>query len=163
MIAAFLFATGIENSNPTIQNGRHRVDEMEKCRHYDLWETDFDLVHEQGITCLRYGIPIHRVFIGPKKYDWDFSDLTFNDLRRRDILPVADLCHFGVPDWIGNFQNPDFPELFASYAAAFALRFPWIQLYTPVNEMFICAVFSTSFGWWNEQLRADRAFVTALK
>ena len=163
MIAAFLFATGIENSNPTIQNGRHRVDEMEKCRHYDLWETDFDLVHEQGITCLRYGIPIHRVFIGPKKYDWDFSDLTFNDLRRRDILPVADLCHFGVPDWIGNFQNPDFPELFAEYADAFARRYPWIQLYTPVNEMYVCALFSAKFGWWNEQLQSDPAFVTALK
>jgi hypothetical protein len=29
-----------------------------------------------------------------------------------DIVPVVALCHFGVPDWIGNFQNPDFPELF---------------------------------------------------
>lgn len=163
MIAAFLFATGIENSNPTIQNGRHRVDEMEKCRHYDLWQTDFDLVHELGITCLRYGIPIHRVFIGPNRYEWDFSDLTFNDLRRRDILPVADLCHFGVPDWIGNFQNPDFPELFAKYADAFARRYPWIQLYTPVNEMYVCALFSAKFGWWNEQLSSDKAFVNALK
>jgi len=163
MIAAFLFATGIENSNPTIKSGRHRVDEMEKCRHYDLWQTDFDLVHELGITCLRYGIPLHRVFIGPKKYDWEFSDLTFNDLRRRDILPIADLCHFGVPDWIGNFQNPDFPRLFAEYAEAFALRYPWIQLYTPVNEMYVCALFSAQYGWWNEQLQGDRPFVNALK
>ncbi|HEX5220060.1 MAG TPA: family 1 glycosylhydrolase [Verrucomicrobiae bacterium] len=163
MIAAFLFATGIENSNPTIQNGRHRVDQMEKCRHYDLWQTDFDLVHELGITCLRYGIPIHRVFTGPDKYDWDFSDLTFNDLRRRDILPIADLCHFGVPDWIGNFQNPDFPKLFAQYAEAFARRYSWIQLYTPVNEMYVCALFSAQFGWWNEQLQGDPSFVTALK
>ena len=28
---SFMFATGIENSVPKIQNGRHRVDEMEKC------------------------------------------------------------------------------------------------------------------------------------
>ncbi len=41
-----------------------------------------------------------------------------------------DLCHFGVPDWIGNFQNSDFPELFAVYAKEFAQRFPWVQLYT---------------------------------
>jgi beta-glucosidase/6-phospho-beta-glucosidase/beta-galactosidase len=163
MIAAFIFATGIENSNPTIQHGRHRVDEMEKCRHYQLWQTDFDLVQEQGISCLRYGIPIHRVFLGPNKYDWEFSDLTFNDLRRRDIMPIADLCHFGVPDWIGNFQNPDFPELFAEYADAFARRYPWIQLYTPMNEMYVCALFSAQFGWWNEQLHSDAAFVTALK
>jgi beta-glucosidase/6-phospho-beta-glucosidase/beta-galactosidase len=88
--------------------------------------------------------------------------LTFGELQRRHIMPIADLCHFGVPDWIGNFQNPDFPRLFAEYARAFAERFPWVQLYTPINEMFICANFSAALGWWNEQLRSDRAFVTAL-
>ena len=30
---------------------------------------------------------------------------------------IVDLCHFGVPDWIGNFQNSDWPKLFAEYAA----------------------------------------------
>ena len=29
--------------------------------------------------------------------------------------------------------------------------------------MFICAQFSAAYGWWNEQLKSDRAFVTALK
>ena len=29
--------------------------------------------------------------------------------------------------------------------------------------MFICAVFSAKYGWWNEQLRTDLGFVTALK
>ena len=38
-----------------------------------------------------------------------------------------------------------------------------MQLYTPVNEMFICATFSAAYGWWNEQLANDSAFVTALK
>jgi beta-glucosidase/6-phospho-beta-glucosidase/beta-galactosidase len=79
------------------------------------------------------------------------------------MVPIVDLCHFGVPDWLGNFQNPDFPELFAKYAAAFAQRFPWVQMYTPINEMYICAVFSALYGWWNEQLSSDRGFVTALK
>ena len=78
-------------------------------------------------------------------------------------MPIVDLCHFGVPDWIGNFQNPDFPEIFARYAKAFAQRFPWVQLYTPVNEMFICAQFSAKYGWWNEEGTTDLTFVTALK
>ena len=34
MTPAFIFATGIENSDPTIQNGGVRVDEMEACGHY---------------------------------------------------------------------------------------------------------------------------------
>ena len=44
MDAQFLFATGIENSNPTIDNGRTRVDELEKCKHYQFWQKYFDLV-----------------------------------------------------------------------------------------------------------------------
>lgn len=163
MLSGFIFATGIENSIPTIGGGKIRMDELEKCGHYEHWRTDFDLVKEMGIAVLRYGPPLHRTFLGPGRYDWTFADETFNDLRRRDLVSIVDLCHFGVPDWIGDFQNPDFPELFAEYARAFAERFPWIQLYTPINEMYICALFSALYGWWNEQLKSDRAFVTALK
>ncbi|HYD96298.1 MAG TPA: family 1 glycosylhydrolase [Noviherbaspirillum sp.] len=163
MSPGFIFATGIENSIPTIHGGRVRMDEMEKCGHYRHWRADFDRVQELGINFLRYGPPLHRCLLGAGRYDWSFADETFEDLRHRDIAPIVDLCHFGVPDWLGNFQNPDFPQIFACYAQAFAERFPWVQLYTPVNEMFICAQFSARFGWWNEQLRSDRAFVTALK
>lgn len=159
----FLFATGIEGSDPTIEHGRVRVDELEKCGHYDHWRTDFDRVGELGVRILRYGPPLHRVWQGPGRYDWSFADATFGDLRRRDILPIADLCHFGLPDWLENFQNARFPGLFADYARDFARRYPWVQLYTPVNEMFICALFSAGYGWWNEQEASDRAFVTALK
>ncbi|MBV9490307.1 MAG: family 1 glycosylhydrolase [Verrucomicrobia bacterium] len=163
MTPAFLFATGVENSNPTIEHGQRRVDEMEKCGHYARWREDFDCVQQLGIRFLRYGPPLYRTFAGPNRYDWSFTDETFNELRDRGIVPIVDLCHFGVPNWIGNFQNPDFPDLFAGYARAFAVRFPWVQLYTPVNEMFICALFSARHGWWNEQLTSDRTFVTALK
>ncbi|NUZ07718.1 glycoside hydrolase family 1 protein [Schlegelella sp. ID0723] len=158
-----MFATGIENSYPTIQGGRVRVDEMAKCRHYEKWRTDFDLVEELGLHVLRYGPPLHRTWLGPNRYDWSFADTTFGDLEKRDVTPIVDLCHFGLPDWLGNFQNPDFPILFADYARDFAKRFPWVQLYTPVNEMFITANFSAGLGWWNEQLASDKAFVTALK
>jgi len=118
-----MFCTGIENSIPTINNGRTRVDQMDSCGHYLRWREDFDLVQDMGIQFLRYGPPIHRTFLGPGKYDWEFADLTFAELKCRDITPIVDLCHFGVPDWIGNFQNPDFPMLFASYASAFAERY----------------------------------------
>jgi len=108
-----MFATGIENSYPTIQNGRERVDEMQKCGHYEQWRTDFDLVQDLSIQFLRYGPPLHRTFLGPDRFDWHFADQTFTELKRRCIMPITDLCHFGVPDWIGDFQNPDFPRLFA--------------------------------------------------
>lgn len=162
-MATFMFSTGIENSYPTIDQGRTRVDEMESCGHYERWQEDFALVREIGIEYLRYGPPIHTTWLAPGKYDWEFSDITFAEMKRLKIIPIVDLCHFGVPDWLGNFQNGDFPRLFEDYARAFAERFPWVQLYTPVNEMFICAIFSAKYGWWNEQGTTDQTFVTALK
>lgn len=159
----FMFATGIENSIPTIQGGRVRIDEMEKCGFYRRWRADLDLVTDLGVRFLRFGPPLHTTYLGVDRYDWSFADETFARLKALDIAPIVDLCHFGVPDWIGNFQNPDFPVLFAGYARAFAQRYPWAQLYTPVNEMFVCATFSGLYGWWNEQLASDRGFITALK
>jgi beta-glucosidase/6-phospho-beta-glucosidase/beta-galactosidase len=159
----FMFATGIENSIPKIKGNTVRVDQMDVCGHYKHWRTDFDCVEDLGIRFLRYGPPLHTSLLGPEKYDWEFADVTFAELYRRNLVPIVDLCHFGVPDWIGDFQNTDFPEHFEKYARAFAQRFPWVQLYTPVNEMFICAVFSGLYGWWNEAGKTDKTFVTALK
>ena len=162
----FMFATGIENSYPTISlpDGKTlRVDEMEKCGHYKHWREDFQLVKDLGIEFLRYGPPYYSTHTGPSRYDWSFSDDTFTTLRDLEITPIADLCHFGVPDWIGNLQNPDWPKLFAEYARAFAERFPWVRLYTPVNEIFVAAQFSGQYGWWNERLTSHKAFVNALK
>jgi beta-glucosidase/6-phospho-beta-glucosidase/beta-galactosidase len=162
----FMFTTGIENSYPTIllpDGTEKRVDEMEKTGHYERWREDFSLLPEIGIEFLRYGVPYYKSHLGPGRYDWSFADETFNELKRLGITPIVDLCHFGVPDWIGNFQNPDFPVYFAEYAFEFAKRFPDLQLYTPVNEIFITAMFSAQYGWWNERLHSDRSFVTALK
>lgn len=162
----FMFSTGIENSYPTISlpdGSKFRVDEMEKTGHYQNWKTDFQLVKELDIEYLRYGPPYYKTHISPGKYNWDFSDETFNNLKESGITPIVDLCHFGVPDWIGDFQNPDFPIYFAEYAGAFARRFRYLQLYTPINEIFIAAQFSAQYGWWNEKLQSDKAFVTALK
>jgi beta-glucosidase/6-phospho-beta-glucosidase/beta-galactosidase len=162
----FMFATGIENSYPVIQlpdGTSKRVDEMEKCCHYKNWKQDFDLTKDLGICFLRYGPPYYKTHVGPGKYDWSFADETFARLKELEITPIVDLCHFGVPDWLGNFQNPDFPKYFEEYAREFAKRFPHIQFYTPVNEIFIAATFSAQYGWWNERLTTDRAFVNALK
>jgi beta-glucosidase len=159
----FLFATGIENSAPTIQGGRIRRDQMAECGHYDHWKLDLALVKEIGCSVLRYGPQIHTTLRAPGVHDWSFADEGFAEIRRLGIVPVVDLCHFGLPDFLGDFQNPEFPQLFADYAQAFAARFPWVQLYTPVNEMFITAVFSAKYGWWNEERCDDRSYVTAIK
>jgi len=161
----FIFATGIECSYPTItgRDGRRtRVDELAKCFHYRRWRDDLRLVRALGIRHLRYGPPYHTMHAGPGRYDWGFSDAVFAEMRALGIVPIVDLCHFGVPDWVGDFQNPEWPAHFADYAGAFARHYPWVRLYTPVNEIYVCAKLSALHGLWNEQLRSERAFVAAL-
>jgi beta-glucosidase/6-phospho-beta-glucosidase/beta-galactosidase len=158
----FFFSTGIENSYPTIGDGR-RIDEMEKCCHYSRFAEDFGLVREMGIPALRYGPAYYRTHPAPDRFDWSSCDDAMQMLRDLRIEVIADLCHFGVPDWLGGFQDPAFPVLFANYARAFARRYPWVRYYTPVNEIFICASFSALRGFWNEQLQSQAAFVTALR
>jgi len=159
----FMFATGIECSDPTINGGRIRRDLLAECGHYSHWRQDLALVQELGLRFLRYGLPYHRVHLGPDRYDWSFADLAMAEMRRLGIEPILDLLHFGVPDWIGDFQNPALPLHFAEYAAAVVARYPWVRYWTPVNEIYVSARMSTLDGLWNEQIRTDRAFVTALK
>ena len=158
----FIFATGIECSYPTIDNGRWRRDEMESCGHYKRWSEDFELAREIGVTHIRYGPPLHLIFEGPGKYDWSLIDEPMRDLEQFGPEPIVDLCHFGAPDWLGNFQNKEIADAFPQYAGAFAERYPWVRFYTPINEMYVCARKSTLEGEWNEQRRDESAFVNAV-
>jgi beta-glucosidase/6-phospho-beta-glucosidase/beta-galactosidase len=140
-----------------------RVDEMAKCGHYDRWQEDFALVRELGLRYLRWGPAYYCVNPAHGQYDWEWTDAAMAELQRLAITPIIDLCHFGVPDWLENFQNPELPAALAEYAAAFAHRFPHVQFYTPVNEIFIAAQFSARYGWWNERLASEAAYVAAVK
>ena len=85
------------------------------------------------------------------------------EMRRLGIVPIIDLLHFGLPDFLGNFQNSDWPSHFAEYARKFAERYPWVRYYTPVNEIYVTALFSAAFGWWNERMMSDVGFVNNIK
>ncbi|HTQ09454.1 MAG TPA: family 1 glycosylhydrolase [Fimbriimonadaceae bacterium] len=164
-MSSFIFATGIECSYPTVPeaDGKpRRVDELEACGHYKHWRQDFDLVKELGIDFLRFGGPYYRMHLGPGRYDWSFLDETLPVLRDLGITPILDLCHFGVPDWIGNFQNEDWPPFFAEFALAAVQRYPWVKWITPVNEIYIAALYSAEYGYWNEALKSHTGFVRAL-
>jgi len=128
--ATLLVATGIECSYPTVQGGRRR-DELAETHHYERWREDLSLCRELGARYVRYGIPYYRSHLGPGRYDWSFADEVLPAFWDLGLIPIVDLCHFGVPDWVGGFDNRDWPGHFAEYAAAFAERFPWIKFSRP--------------------------------
>ena len=159
----FMFATGIECSYPTIDHGKTRRDMLAECDHYNRYKEDLGLVKEMGLKVLRYGLPYYNIQKAPGKYDWEFADLAMAEMQRLEITPILDLMHFGVPDWLGNFQNPELVVHFADYCEEVAKRYPWVRYYTPVNEIYVTAKSSAKDGLWNEQLKSDKGFVTALK
>ena len=162
-MAEFMFATGIECSAPTIDGGRWRIDQLSETGHYGYWRRDLELVRELGLKFLRYGTPIHIIYQGENRFDWSFMDDVCDAMRELEIVPIIDLCHFGVPDWLENFQNLYLPDALAQYARAFAERYPWIKFYTPVNEMYVTARMSALDGIWNEQLQNEAGFVRAIR
>ncbi len=133
--SGFLFATGIECSYPTLEGGRWRVDQMEMAGHYANWRTDLELTRQPGPRYLRYGPPLHLLYRAEKRYDWAWLDEVMAEMQRLGLVPIVDLCHFGVPDWLENIQNPRVPVALAAYAGAFVERYPWVRFYTPVNEL----------------------------
>ena len=160
--AGFMFSTGFECSYPTIGEGQWRRDQMAATRHYSLWRDDFQLARDMGVTHVRYGPPLHLILTGPGRFDWSWIDEPMRELAELGPEPIVDLCHFGVPTWLGNFQNDEIVPALAEYADAFARRYPHARLYTPINEMYVCARMSALEGTWNEQLKSEGAFVRAV-
>src|SRR3546814_3014408 len=83
---------------------------MESTGHYRHWRKDFERVREIGVSHLRYGPPLHLIFEGPCRYDWSFTDTVMEAMRELALEPIIDLCHFGLPNWLENFQNPEVPQ-----------------------------------------------------
>jgi hypothetical protein len=158
----FLFGATIENSYPTITGGV-RIDQLDRGGHYARWEEDFALVRDLGLDALRYGPAYYRTHIAPDQYEWESCDEPLLRLRDLRLTVIADLCHGGVPSWLGGFQDAAFPVLFAEYARAFARRYPWITHFTPVSDIFTTASYSALRGLWNECQTSDATFVRALR
>jgi beta-glucosidase/6-phospho-beta-glucosidase/beta-galactosidase len=159
---AFLFATGIDTSCPTDAAGT-RFDQMDRSGHYALWEEDFECARQLGVTAIRFGPAYYRAHIGPGRYDWEGCEAPMERLRESGVEVIAELCNFGVPSWIGSFQDPGFPVLFAEYVRAFARRFPWVRYYVPVTRVGAAARASAAEGQWNECLASDTSYVRALR
>jgi beta-glucosidase/6-phospho-beta-glucosidase/beta-galactosidase len=162
----FLWATGIEDTfitAPWAKTGR-TLDEYELTGHYENWREDIDLMAELGLKAARYGIPWHRLQPSRDQWDWTFADQTLGHLLERNIEPIVDLVHYGLPPWIEDaFLNPDFPERMAEYAARVAERFKGqIHAYTPLNEPRITAWYCGKLGWWPPFRKGWRGFVAVM-
>jgi dTDP-4-dehydrorhamnose reductase len=123
---------------------------------------DIDLVAGLGIGTVRY--PILWEAVAPERpdaLDFSWTDERLAMLRERGIRVVGGLLHHGSGPKYTNLLDPEFPAKLADYAARVAERYPWIEMWTPVNEPLTTARFSALYGHWYPHARGYPAFLRA--
>jgi beta-glucosidase len=103
------------------QSGRLPYKSGEACRHYQLFETDFELARSLGHNAHRLSIEWSR--IEPTEGRWDVDATAhyrevIRALKARELEPVITLHHFTNPAWFarrGGWLRRDSVRLFARY------------------------------------------------
>src|SRR5206468_10267788 len=85
-----------------------------------------------------------------------------NRLKQLGIAPIAGLLHHGSGPHYTSLLDPALPDMLARHAEQVATRYPWITMYTPVNEPLTTARFSGLYGHWYPHGRDNRTFLRCL-
>jgi beta-glucosidase len=137
------------------QNGRLPHKSGDACRHYELYEQDFDLAQLLGHNAHRFSIEWSR--IEPERGVWDVSALehyaaVIAALRQRGLEPVVTLHHFTNPAWfsqLGGWTRRDSPALFARYVAFVAERLAAdVRYWITINEPTVYVRHAYNTGDW---------------
>jgi dTDP-4-dehydrorhamnose reductase len=124
---------------------------------------DVERIADLGVTTVRFPILWESVAPGrPDELDFGWTDDRLAMLRERGIGIVAGLLHHGSGPHYTDLLDPDFPRKLADYSARVAERYPWIGMWTPVNEPLTTARFSALYGHWYPHRRDYPAFLRAL-
>jgi len=138
------------------------LDQSEYSGHYNR-KDDIDLIASLGIKMLRY--PVLWEKHQPEKdtiIDWTFVEKNLLRLKELNVEPIAGLVHHGSGPKFVNFFDGSFEKGVADYARLVALKFPWLEYYTPVNEPLTTARFCGLYGHWYPHESNDYCFYRIL-
>ena len=148
---------------PTINRvGDEYFNQLERNGHCERL-SDFDEFARIGLRTLRFPILWEQVAPdSPDECDWSRTDAQLRRLQELGIKPIAGLVHHGSGPRHTSLVDPQFPEKLAAFARAVAIRYPWIDAYTPVNEPLTTARFSGLYGHWYPHGRDEQTFARCL-
>lgn len=143
------------------ESGRLPHRSGDACRHFELYERDFDLAKELGHNAHRLSIEWSR--IEPEAGRWDPEALAhyrevIAALRRRGLEPVVGLHHFTNPEWFargGGWERDDAPERFARYAAHLSDALEGVRYWITVNEPTVFTKHGYVTGDWPPGVRGS--------
>jgi dTDP-4-dehydrorhamnose reductase len=137
-------------------------DQLERQGHWTR-ATDLELFAKLGVRALRY--PVLWEKTAPRSIedaDWSWAEERLSRLRELGVRPIVGLLHHGSGPRYTSLLDEEFPEKLARYARAVALKFPWVEDYTPVNEPLTTARFSGLYGYWYPHGTDEQTFTRAL-
>ena len=115
--------------------------------------SDIDAMAELGVKAVRYPILWETVAPQtPHELDFSWHDQRLERMRELGIEVIAALVHHGSGPRYTDLMDPEFPDKLADYALKVAERYPWIRMWTPVNEPLTTARFSCLYGHWYPHL-----------
>jgi len=124
------------------------------CDHYNRYAADVDMMAQAGFQAYRFSVAWPRVIPGGtgavNAAGLDFYDRLVDKLLSRNILPMACLYHWDLPQALqdrGGWHNRDIASWFTDYAMATVAKLgdrvkPWAML----NEPSVHAIFGHGFG-----------------
>ena len=124
---------------------------------------DLERLSDLGLRTLRYPLLWERV--APNSLDdadWAASDLALEKMRELGVRPILGLVHHGSGPRHTSLLDPHFKSKLCVFARAVAERYPWVDMYTPINEPLTTARFATLYGLWYPHARDDRSFARAV-
>ena len=141
--------------------GDAQHDQLALTGHYGRLD-DLDRLAELGVRTIRYPILWERIVAGqPFGEPWTWTDAAMARLQSAGIEPIVGLVHHGSGPFGTSLLDDGFAEGLAAFARTVAERYPWVRLYTPVNEPLTTARFSALYGIWYPHVRDAAAFLRA--
>jgi beta-glucosidase len=131
------------------------------CRHYELYEQDFDLVKNLNHKAHRLSIEWSR--IEPKEGEFSREAVehyvkVIKALRSRGIEPLVTLHHFTNPIWFagqGGWANPSCVKSFLRYCDLVTRELsPYVHFWFTINEPSVYFSHSFLWGMWPPQQRS---------
>jgi dTDP-4-dehydrorhamnose reductase len=122
---------------------------------------DLDLFSDLKISTIRYPL-LWEKYAQDEKHFFKLHDQRLDRLQQLGIKPIAGLLHHGSGPFFTDLYDLDFPKYLSEFAYKVAERYPWIDLYTPVNEPLTTARFSGLYGVWYPHKNDDYSFARIL-
>jgi dTDP-4-dehydrorhamnose reductase len=140
------------------------INQEDKNGHGKRFKEDFKLFSNLGVEKIRY--PCLWELVAPDEpnvFNWKMLDERLKEIKTSNFSIIATFLHHGSGPAYTNLVDDNFPEKLEKYSHAFAERYPWVNDFTPINEINTTTRFSLLYGhWYPHHVDDHRGYIRSL-